>query len=124
MVSARAFVGKLLAQHVDDLRRSGLSDKQINACGFFSIDDPVQVASYLHWRGGCERLRACLAFPFRDHRGKLNGYVRLKPDKPRKGDDGKFVRYESPKGQPNRAYFPPGTLSALSDPAKPLLITE
>jgi hypothetical protein len=124
MLDGQAFSGKLLSQHLADLRRSGLSDEQIQACGFYSLRDPVQINTYLRWRGGGERLASCLAIPFRDRQGNTNGYVRLKPDKPRKNKDGKLIRYESPKGQPNRAYFPPGTIAALSDPAKPLLITE
>ena len=54
-----------------------------------------------------------------------NGYTRLKPDRPRKSkDDGKPIKYESPKGSTNRAYFPPHTLAALPDPTKPLIVVE
>jgi hypothetical protein len=123
-MATAAFAGKLLSQHVADLRRSGLSDNQIQACGFHSITDGVQLNTWLRWRSGGERLGPCLAIPFRDCQGKVNGYVRLKPDKPRTDADGKPVRYESPKGQPNRAYFPPRTVAALNDPTIPLLITE
>jgi hypothetical protein len=121
--SFRKHGSNLLAQHLADLHRSGLSDATIAACGFYSISDPVQINTYLRWRGG-ERFGPCLAIPFRDRQGKTNGYVRLKPDKPRKDKDGKPVRYESAKGQCNRAYFPPGTIAALSNSGKPLLITE
>jgi putative DNA primase/helicase len=34
------------------------------------------------------------------------------------------VKYESPMGLPNRAYFPPNTVAALHDPSIPLLMTE
>ena len=49
----------------------------------------------------------CLAFPFRRPDGTLNGYTRLKPDNPRTKNQ-KPVKYESPVGEQNRPYFPPG----------------
>jgi hypothetical protein len=115
----------LLPQHRADLCRSGLSDQQIQACEFYSLSDGVQIGIYLGWTFGGERLGPCLAIPFHDRQGHCSGYTRLKPDKPRKDKkDGKPVRYESPRGKPNRAYFPPATLVALNDAATPLLITE
>jgi putative DNA primase/helicase len=54
----------------------------------------------------------------------LSGYRRLKPDRPRNGKNGKPAKYEAPKGLPNRAYFPPGTIAAIADASRPLLITE
>jgi hypothetical protein len=48
----------------------------------------------------------------------------LKPDKPRAGDDSKPIKYESPRGKPNRAYFPPGIAEALPQQHKFLLVTE
>jgi hypothetical protein len=63
-------------------------------------------------------------FPFRDSRGELNGYKRLKFDQPRKDRNGKAIKYESPCGQPNRVYVPPGTVEVLSEPKTELIITE
>src|SRR5262249_36510525 len=60
-----------------------------------------------------------------DATGVVNGYVRLKPDRPRLSKkDGKPVKYESPKGSGNRAFFPTGTIPALADPSIGLLIVE
>ena len=64
--------------------------------------------------------------PFRDATGEFLNKpicIRIKPDKPRT-IKGKLVKYESPIGQPNRAYFPLGIASALADPTAPLVITE
>jgi putative DNA primase/helicase len=117
--------GHLLPAHSTELRKSGLSDEQIAACGFFTLSDPKQIAAKLHWKGGAERLGSCLAFPYRDANGATNGYVRLKPDRPRTSQkDGKPVKYESPKGLTNRAYLPPGTPAALKEPSAPLVLTE
>jgi hypothetical protein len=114
----------LLPQHRADLERSGLSDEQISACGFYSVTDPSQVAELLRWKRPASQLGPCLAIPFHGADG-ANGYVRLKPDTPRKGKgDGKPIKYESPLGLPNRLYVPPGTRSALASAEAPLILTE
>ncbi len=117
--------GRLLPQHLADLRKSGLSDEQIARCSFHSLQAPVSVQEALHWNRYKGELRDCLAIPFVDAEGKPTGYVRLKPDCPRKGkQDGKPIKYESPKGSTNRAFFPPGTLAALKDPLAPMIFVE
>jgi hypothetical protein len=114
----------LLPQHVTDLRKSGLTDATIRACGFQSLTDPEQVRQVLGWnppyRG---ELGPCLAIPFRDVEGNALDYFRLKPDRPRR-KAGKLVKYESPKGSSSPPYFPPGTLDALKDPTQALVIVE
>lgn len=120
---------RLLDHHRADLHRSGLTDAQIAACGFYSECDPHTVierlGNYLSTKTAA-RLGHCLALPYFDPDGKPTGYIRLKPDKPRKDKkkDGKVIKYESPLGVSNRAYFPPGTRAALADPGVPLLLTE
>jgi hypothetical protein len=128
----RGLPDDLLPQHRKDLDNSGLSPEQIDLCGFYSITDPREIAEVLGWDGmmyttavtGARALGACLAIPFYDADGNFTGYTRLKPDKSRTEKDGKPVRYESPRGKPNRAYFPPVNRAALSDQSTPLLITE
>ena len=114
----------LLPQHLADLRKSGLSDATIKACGFHSLTHSGHVRLALRWKEYGGKLGPCLAIPFVDVNGKPTNYCRLKPDRPRKGKDGKPVKYESPKGAPNLPYFPPGTLAAINDPSTPLIITE
>jgi hypothetical protein len=117
--------GLLLPQHLADLRRSGLSDDQIQACCFHSLQANEDVQQALRWSRYSGSLGPCLCIPYRHADGAVNGYCRLKPDRPRR-DRGKDqpVKYEAPKGLPNRAYFPPGTVAILADPSAPLLITE
>jgi hypothetical protein len=63
--------------------------------------------------------------PFSQADGSPTGYVRLKPDRPRRDRKGRPVKYESPRGQPNRGYLPPGcTPAAAADPRLRLLVTE
>ena len=115
----------LTPRHLADLRQSGLSDQQIAACGFHSVLASATVQKLLNWRRCNGQLGDCLAFPFFDAAGKPTGYVRLKPDSPRKAKhDGKPIKYESPKGSANRAYFPPATRTVLKDSTAPLILTE
>jgi len=116
--------GTLLPQHLADLRKSGLSDATIADCGYISLQDLVSIRETLGWKRYDGKLGACLAFPFVNANGQPTGYVRLKPDRPRKDKNGKSIKYESPKGSSNRAYFPPGTRAVLTDPSVPLVITE
>ena len=116
---------RLSKRHLDDLRKSGLSDEQIVRCDFRSLLAPASVQEALRWTRYRGELGECLCIPFVTVEGKTNGYCRLKPDAPRKGkEDGKPIKYESPKGSSNRPYFPPGTLAALNDPSAPLVIVE
>lgn len=113
----------LLPKHRADLENSGLSDEQVGRCGFYSESDPAAVARLLGWKRPARNLGPCLCVPFPGPDGAPTGYVRVKPDRPRTRD-GKVYKYESPRGHPNRAYLPPATRAALTDPAVPLILTE
>jgi putative DNA primase/helicase len=113
-----------LPQHLEDLRRSGLSDEQVALCGFRSESDPEVIRQLLGWRVSAECLGPCLTIPYRGGDGNFNGYCRLKPDRPLLDEKGKPRKYEAPKRRPVRAYFPPGTLQALANPQTLVLITE
>ena len=121
----RAASLRLTPRHLADLCTGGLSDQQIARCGFHSLQAPASIQAALRWKGYKGELGDCLCIPFVNAEGKPTGYVRLKPDCPRKGkEDGKPIKYESPKGSSNRAYFPPGTRAALTESTAPLIITE
>jgi hypothetical protein len=125
-------LNRLLPQHLADLRKSGLTDATIAACGFYSLTDPLQIRAALRWRAlgnGAEALGPCLAIPFHDLTGApIRSYLRLKPDRPRvqkrQGKPDKPVKYESPRGKSNLPYIPPPALPAILDPTAPLVITE
>src|SRR5262245_12149143 len=112
----------LTPSHLADLRASGLSDATIAACKFHSLTDPALVKELLNWRRYDGELGDCLAFPYFDADGKFTSYVRMKPGCPLV-NRGKRRKYESPKGEPNRVYIPPGTCPALAS-LTDLLITE
>ncbi len=113
----------LLPEHLDDLRRSGLSDEQIIACRFRSEAIPANWSKLLNWKPARLDRGAAMGIPYFGADGKPFRYVRLKLDKPRMRE-GKPIKYESPKGSQNRAYVPPGTRAALTDPTQPLILTE
>ena len=80
-----AALARLTERHLADLRKSGLSDEQIERCGFHSLLAPASVQAVLRWKRYQGELGNCLAIPFRDAEGKAVVYARLKPDNPRQG---------------------------------------
>ncbi len=107
-----------------DLHGSGLTDEYIAAAGCFrSLTDPAAVSRALGWTRPAKDLGPCLAIAFRDAEGKPTSYYRMKPDRPRVRDE-KQVKYESPRGQGNRAFFPTHTRPALADAATSVILTE
>ncbi len=122
----------LLPEHLQDLAASGLTAETIRAAGLRSESDASVIAKLLRCRGSYARdLGPCLVYPFPNADGTASGYCRLKPINPqparaKKGDDGppRKKKYEAPAGVGNHAYFPPGTLQALTDPSIELVVVE
>ncbi|HEX4612166.1 MAG TPA: DUF3854 domain-containing protein, partial [Urbifossiella sp.] len=119
-------VPAVLPHHRAELRASGLDDETLAANHVHSEEDPKAVAGLLHW--GARRARELgpvLVFPYADRDGRPLGHATVKPDRPRdRGDKPGKVKYENPKGRPNRLYVPAGTRAALADPTAALLISE
>ena len=116
---------ELLPHHRRELcEGSGLTEETILKAGIRSETNPVTIGILLGWPKIPKRMGSGIVFRFRDAAGELNGYARFKPDSPRKDRDGKPIKYESPRGMPNRVYIPPGTVAALADPTIQLLVTE
>jgi putative DNA primase/helicase len=113
---------KILPHHLTHLRASGLSDATIKAAGLYSETKPEALAALLGWRKPTKGLAPAIVFPFVAADGR-NGCSRVRPDTPRK-IAGKPVKYESPRGQPNQVYIPPGGGRVLDDATVELLITE
>ena len=124
MVAHPLAEGQVLhAHHRADLLASGLSDKQIHACGFYTESDPAAVAKLLRWEHPATVLGPCLCIPYYNADGKPSSYTRAKPSHPRLKDD-KPIKYESPVGEPNRLYIPPATRTKITDANIPLVIAE
>lgn len=121
--AVRSPVAGLLSHHYAQLVASGLTDATIKAAGLYSEANVHKIRSLI----GCSEktakgFGAVLAIPFADPDGRHN-YCRIRPDTPRKIKD-KPVKYESPVGQPNAVYLPPGVRERMSDTASEILITE
>jgi len=114
--------------HTAELAASGITPEAARAAGVHTESDPAAVGRLLNWTGPATALGPCLVFPYLDAAGSPTDYHRLKPTTPRaekRGEKaGKAIKYEGPKGRPNRLYVPPGTRAALADPTARLLVTE
>jgi putative DNA primase/helicase len=130
LISRVEFVNRdgkpLLAKHYHELLRSGLSRDTIDAAGIYSEARPEVIRSLLGWDDMWQSIGPVMVFPYRDRDGTPVDYCRVKPSNPRTDEDEeeKPIKYEAPKGRPNRPYFPPRTLAAIADPGARLLITE
>ncbi|HEX3999422.1 MAG TPA: phage/plasmid primase, P4 family [Pirellulales bacterium] len=113
---------KLLPHHLAQLRSSGLKDTTITAAGIYSETNPRQLTVMLGWRKPTKGLAPALVFPFTGLDGR-SSYCRIRPDAPRKVKK-KPVKYESPRGQANRIYLPPGIPPFLVNVESELVFTE
>lgn len=107
---------KLSDRHRDELHASGLTDETIAAAGIYTAKDSA-IADILGQQPRHHAWGAGLVFPFADD------YMRVKLDWPRPGSDGRFIKYESPCGKGNRAYFPPNFAECLSQSGT-IVVTE
>ncbi len=127
-VTSQIFCGEgshlgLLPHHYKHLQASGLRDETIKAAGIHSETRIQRVAMMLGWRTAPKKMCPAIVFPFVSRNGPSE-YYRLRPDSPRLDRNKKPIKYESPKGLPNRPYFPPGTLAAVAEAKRELLFTE
>jgi putative DNA primase/helicase len=95
------------AQHQLDLEASGLTAHTWHAAGLWSESDGRRVGDLLGWRYSARRLGTCLVFPYIGIDGQPLGYHRVKPANPRRGQKQKPIKYEAPKKERPRPYFPP-----------------
>jgi putative DNA primase/helicase len=116
MKKARKPARRLDDAHLAELRASGLTPETIKAAGIYSAADG-EITEIVGWKPGTHHWGRGYVIPFSD------GYARVKLDSPRAGRDGRVIKYEAPKGAPNRAYFPPGMLERIAA-ANEIIITE
>ena len=109
--------------HLEDLRRSGLNDETIRQSGIYTESSQHKLAAMLN-RQYAKCRGTSMVIPFRDATGEISGYKRAKPTVPRVDRNGRAIKYESPSGVDNHAYFPPGVADRLNDHGCELVITE
>lgn len=100
-----------------ELHASGIGDEMIARAGIRSVAD-AEIARVLGWQPRGQSWGAGMLIPFPG-----TDYARVKLDFPRMQGP-KPVKYESPRGQPNRAYLPPGFQELAADVSRPIIITE
>lgn len=111
--------GSLYAEHVKDLKASGLSDQTIEKMEVYSLKsrELLGLPDVMVFR-----VDTALVFPYFDH-GQKNNFVRAKLFPPYKGKDGTQKYWQAPKTKPH-LYILPAVDSVLNDPAIPLFIVE
>ena len=113
----------LSQNHRTELCASGLTDATITSAGIYSATSG-QVRDILGWARKGVDWGPAMVFPYQFPEEPEPAYRRLKPDFPRSNGKGKCVKYESPRGTKNRAYFPPGFLESFGQSAQTVVITE
>ena len=109
---------RLLKAHLENLRRSGLSDDTIEKAGLATVSAEA-AEEYLQYSPGSE----CLVFEYPAAGGEH--HYRLKPAKPLATSDGDVRKYLAAKGSGNKLYVPPLiNLDDFEDVDVPLIITE
>jgi hypothetical protein len=101
--------------HLEDLRKSGLSDATITAARLYSVR-PHDLARLCGRR--VPEGTSGLAFPYGE------GFERVKLFPAFREGVGREVKYLQPSGSPVRAYFPSGVQEILADQSRSLCITE
>ena len=115
----------LLPHHLEQLTQgSGIAPEVIDERRYRSIVPPEgysQLKPY-HFTRAQANLPGLL-LPLWTTDGQ-NGLMIYRPDTPRKGKDGKPVKYELPRGAGVRVDCPPRCQPKLEDPSVPLWVTE
>jgi putative DNA primase/helicase len=92
--------------HRDEFHYSGIRDAMIEAAGIFSAQDRAIRIILRHQPKNFSWGRG-FVIPYRFPNEPSTTYQRVKLDFPRHDRKGEPIKYESPVGTPNRAYFPP-----------------
>lgn len=114
------------ARHLQDLLKSGIDTTVALKHDIRTLTNASSIGELLLWKKpeGASKLGPCLYLPYFDSRGNSTGYLRVKPDKPYVGKDGKSAKYLGPIGESVRVYFPLSLNGHYHSPDEPLIITE
>lgn len=111
-----------------DLKRSGISIEAAAEFGVVGMSEAEALAEVLRrdpqWVRD-QKFGRGLTFTYFDKEGRASGYVRFKPEHPRKDEEQKPIKYEAPLGIPPQVYYPPAARNAfLSDSRQPIVVVE
>jgi hypothetical protein len=108
---------------LENLRASGLQDETILANGLRTETDSKKLAKLLNRDQTAWVCSGGLLFPYGNLAGEDTGFARIRPHCPRERR-GEPIKYEHPKGEPPRAYFPRASLDMLTDGESAVFLTE
>src|ERR1700746_946085 len=110
-------VQPMLPNHIDDLRRSGLSEETIARWGCYSIVERSEIQTL-----GFGITPPAMALPILppDRNEPDATDVMLKPDLPRTDKRGRAAKYEARPNSRNRIHVPLAIRHKLSDASEPL----
>jgi hypothetical protein len=117
-----AELARLSPEHLAMLREgSGLSDEIIAERGYYT----ETTFKGLRDLGFSERQSnaPALVVPLHNVDGRPAGF-QIRPDDPRSDEDGKVIKYETPKGSSVVLDVPPRCQAMLANPSTPLYVTE
>jgi putative DNA primase/helicase len=118
----RAMKREISQRHLDELRASGLNDETLAAAKIYSALGG-EVAKILGWQLRAGNWGTALVIPYIQPDGSDFDYARVKLDFPRCSSDNKPIKYESPRRQQSKPYFPPGFTDRFKS-MQVILITE
>ena len=121
LLLSHAYDGALAPEHLEDLRKSGLTDDTIRAQFIRSVP-PSMIPRLLGF--DISSVRSAMLLPFRSAAGGFMDHVRVKIFPPLKDADGHTIKYLQPKGCPPRLYFAVACLREALDAAAPLWLVE
>ena len=110
----------LFPQHAEKLASSAVSPEVARERGTRSADTKAQLAR-LGFKPAQQRVPG-LVIPLHDMTGEVVGH-QYRPDEPR-WNDGRCIKYDTPRGQSMVLDVPPRAREHLGNPAVPLFVTE
>lgn len=111
----------LLTEHLEHLKKSAISLEVIKERGYRSVSGRSQELEHFGFKKN--QRKSGILIPVHGVEGHIV-YYRLRPDKPRVGENEKPVKYEQPANTSVRFDVPPRCRESLANPKIPLFITE
>lgn len=121
LLLSRFYDGSLAPEHLEDLRKSGLTDSTIRAQFIRSVP-PSMIGQLLRFDD--RRIRSALLFPFRSPAGGFLDHVRLKIFPAFRDKGGHTIKYLQPRGSSPRLYFCATTMAQVLHGAAPVWFLE
>jgi hypothetical protein len=118
---SRVYDGALAPEHLEDLRKSGLTDETLTAQFIRSVP-PSMIARVLGF--DLPAVRSALLFPFRSPAGGFMDHVRVKVFPTLADANRHAIKYLQPKGVPPRLYFVASCLREALESEAPLWLVE